>query len=156
MAVWQTGTQWGIDTLLPVSLHNRGFHRVSPRFATLSVPLQHLPGPWSYSHSQDDSEFQADLLQLSLVSRPLSELPEWLDLKEIKFESWFLGPQTLYLKQQSTSSALEGRKLRGAVPSKCIVNLWKIFYFFAMKWNGRLIFHAALTGVSVYLCQLTG
>lgn len=108
-------------TLLPVSLHNRGLHRVSPGSATLSALPQHLPRPWSYSDNQDDSEFQADLLQLSLVSCPLSELPERLDLKEIKFESWFLGPQTLYLKQQATSVALEGRKWRRVVPSKCIL-----------------------------------
>lgn len=55
------------------------------------------------------------------MSRPLSELTQRVNLKEIKFESWFLGPQTLYLKQQSTSAALKGRKLRGFVPSKHIV-----------------------------------
>lgn len=71
------------------------------------------------------------------MSCPLSELTQRVNLKEIKFESWFLGPQTLYLKQQSTSAALKGRKLRAFVPSKHIVEPLKdvLCFYSEVQWE---------------------
>lgn len=67
----------------------------------------------------------------------MSELTQRVNLKEIKFESWFLGPQTLYLKQQSTSAALKGRKLRGFAPSKHIVEPLKdvLCFYSEVQWE---------------------
>lgn len=71
-------------------------------------------------------------------------------------ELWFPGHQTLYLKQQTTSAVLGGKRSGGVVPSKCIIDSLKCFVLAKIQKNRSLISHIAHTGAAVCLCQEIG